>query len=284
MPEKKLLETRMRFGWHCHKNGVSAGVRYITHQAWNLNGGGRCERAARWLSSRVLNEFAANSALKETRFELAVTTQPKECGWRADVLCRRHRVEKGTRLSRLRYRDNTELRVKVNDREIKGMEMRGIRGYVVAALLALALFTSYAPAKGTNSTDVIIQLRLAGDVAALPLIRSCLAKKLSQMPDVKVATASTEGARFVVDIVAAKNTNKKMSASLVVAEIFPMEQFQPRMKEGENAEALLTSIRYYTLLRMHEVIPARSDEALCLSIAADIGDQVLSKEYTERND
>jgi hypothetical protein len=117
-----------------------------------------------------------------------------------------------------------------------------------------------------------------------PLIRSCLAKKLSQMPDVKVATASIEGARFVVDIVAAKNTNKKMSASLVVAEIFPMEQFQPRMKEGENAEALLTSIQYYTLLRMHEVIPARSDEALCLSIAADIGDQVLSKEYTERND
>ena len=107
---------------------------------------------------------------------------------------------------------------------------------------------------------------------------------LSQMPDVKVATPSTEGARFVVDIVAAKNTNKKMSASLVVAEIFPMEQFQPRMKEGENAEALLTSIQYYTLLRMHEVIPARSDEALCLSIAADIGDQVLSKEYTERND
>jgi hypothetical protein len=30
------------------------------------------------------------------------------------------------------------------------------------------------------------------------------------------------------------------------------------------------------------LIPARSDEALCLSIAADIGDQVLSKEYTER--
>ena len=161
--------------------------------------------------------------------------------------------------------------------------MRAIRGYVVAALPALALFTSYGSAKGTNSTDVIIQLRLAGD-AALPLIRSCLAKKLSQMPDVKVATASTEGARFVVDIVAAKNTNKKMSASLVIAEIFPMEQFRPRMKEGENAEALLTSIQYYTLLRMQEVIPARSDEALCLSIAADIGDQVLSKEYTERND
>jgi hypothetical protein len=27
-------------------------VRYITRQVWNLNGGGRCERAARWLSSR----------------------------------------------------------------------------------------------------------------------------------------------------------------------------------------------------------------------------------------
>ena len=63
--------------------------------------------------------------------------------------------------------------------------MRAIGRYLVAALLGLALLTSYASAKGTNSTDVIIQLRLAGDVAALPLIRSCLAKKLSQMPDVK---------------------------------------------------------------------------------------------------
>jgi hypothetical protein len=27
-------------------------VRYITRQVWNLNAGGRCERAARWLSSR----------------------------------------------------------------------------------------------------------------------------------------------------------------------------------------------------------------------------------------
>jgi hypothetical protein len=163
------------------------------------------------------------------------------------------------------------------------MEMRAIRDSVVAALLALGFLTSYASAKGTNSTDVIIQLRLAGDVEAFSPIRSCLAEKLSQMPDVKVATASTDGARFVVDIVAAKNANKKISASVVVAEIFPMEQFRPRMKEGENAEALL-SIQYYTLLRLHEVIPARSDETLCLSIAADIGDKVLSKEYTERND
>ena len=62
---------------------------------------------------------------------------------------------------------------------------------------------------------------------ALPPVRSCLAEKLSQMPDVKVATASTDGARFVVDIVAAKNTNKKMSASVVVEEIFPIEEFRP---------------------------------------------------------
>ncbi len=168
--------------------------------------------------------------------------------------------------------------------------MRAIRGFVaavVAALLALGFLTShtsYASAKDTNSTDVIIRLRLAGDVEALPPIRSCLADRLSQMPDVKVAAVSTDGARFVVDIVAAKNANKKLSASLVVAEIFPMEQFRPRMKEGENAEALLASIQYYTLLRLHEVVPARSYETLCLSIAADIGDKVLSKEYAERND
>src|SRR5216683_5816767 len=167
------------------------------------------------------------------------------------------------------------------------MDMRAIRGFVaavVAALLALGFLTSYASAKGTNSTDVIIRLRLAGDVEALPPIRSCLADRLSQMPDVKVAAVSTDGARFVVDIVAAKNANNTLSASLVVAEIFPMEQFRPRMKEGENADAILARIQYYTLLRLHEVVPARSYETLCQSIAADISDKVLSKEYTERND
>jgi hypothetical protein len=56
------------------------------------------------------------------------------------------------------------------------------------------------------------------------------------------------------------------------------------MKEGENADALLASIRYYTLLRLHEVVPARSYKTLCLSIAANIGDKVLSREYTERSD
>ena len=165
--------------------------------------------------------------------------------------------------------------------------MRAIRGYiaaVVAALTAAGLLTFETPAKATNSTDLIIQLRVAGDIEALRPIRSCLAEKLSQMPDVKVATVSTDGTRFVVDIVAAKNANKKISASVVVAEIFPMEQFQPRLKEGEDAKALLSSIQYYTLLRLHEVVPARSHETLCSSVAADIGDKVLSKEYTERND
>ena len=164
--------------------------------------------------------------------------------------------------------------------------MRAIRGYVavgVAALLAFGL-TFDAFAKGIDSTDVIIQLRVGGDIEALRPIRSCLAEKLSQMPDVKVANVSIGGTRFVVDIVATKNANKKISASVVVAEIFPMEQFQPRIKEGEDAEALLTSIQYYTLLRLHEVVPARSHETLCSSVAADIGDKVLSREYTERND
>src|SRR5437660_4271219 len=137
------------------------------------------------------------------------------------------------------------------------VDMRAIRGYVaavVAALLAFGFVTSYASAKGTNSTDVIIQLRVAGDVEALPPVRSCLADKLSQMPDVKVATASTDGARFVVDIVAAKNTNQKTSASVVVAEIFPIDQFRPRMKEGENADDLLAIIQYYSFLMLHVVI------------------------------
>jgi hypothetical protein len=172
-------------------------------------------------------------------------------------------------------------------RRIEGVDMPAIGGYVaavVAALLALGSFTSYALAQDTNSTDVIMQLRLAGDVEALSPIRSCLADKLSQMPDVKVATVPTDGVRFIVDIVAAKNANKKIYASLVVAEIFPMDEFRPRMKEGEDADALLASIQYYTLLRLHEVVPARSYESLCLSIAADLGDKVLSKEYTERDD
>ena len=165
--------------------------------------------------------------------------------------------------------------------------MLSIRGFgltAAAALLPLNCSTSDASAEATNSTDVIIELRLAGDVEALPSIRSCLADKLSEMPDVKVTTTSTEGARFVVDILAAKNDTKKIFASLVVAEIFPMEEFRPRIREGEDAEALLTSIQYYTLLRLHEAVPFRSYKDLCQSIVADLDNKVLSKEYTERND
>jgi hypothetical protein len=172
-------------------------------------------------------------------------------------------------------------------RGIKGTDMQFIRGFGIAAattLLPLSCVTSCASAAETDSTDLVIELRLAGDMAALPPIQSCLADRLTRMPDVKVTTASTGGARFVVDVVAAKNATKEISASLVVAEIFPMEEFRPRLKEGEDAEVLLTSIQYYTRLRLHEVVPARSYEALCRSIIADLGNEVLSKEYTERND
>ena len=100
------------------------------------------------------------------------------------------------------------------------------------------------------------------------------------MPDVKIATGPSDGVRFIVDIVAAKD----FLASLVVAETFPMEQYRARIKEGEDSDALLAGIRSYTLLRLHELVPGRSRQALCATIAAEIGDKVLSKEYTERND
>ncbi len=154
---------------------------------------------------------------------------------------------------------------------------------VAVALLALGSVGSEVFAQGTKGPNVLIRLRLAGDAATLPPVRSCLADKLSQMPDVKVATVPTEGVRFVVDIVV-KSTDDAIFASLVVAEPFPMEQFRPRIKEGQDADALLNSIRYYTLLRLHEFVRARSYEDLCREIAAEIGDKVLSKEYIESND
>jgi hypothetical protein len=95
---------------------------------------------------------------------------------------------------------------RVNGGQGKGpnMHIRGFGTTATAAFLALSGFIPYASAGETNGTDVVVQLRLAGDIEAVPPIRSCLAKKLSQMPDVKVATASDAGARFIVDIVAAK--------------------------------------------------------------------------------
>ena len=152
------------------------------------------------------------------------------------------------------------------------------------ALAAIVTVTSPGSAQGTGGADVVIRLRLAGDRATLPPIRSCLVDKLSQMPDVKVATAPTVGARFIVDIVAAKTTGENISAGLVVAQTFPTEEFRPRIKEGEDANALLDTIRYFTLLRLHELLPAQTSDALCARIADDISDKVLSKEYTERDD
>jgi hypothetical protein len=139
---------------------------------------------------------------------------------------------------------------------------------------------SYASAQGTTGPNVTILLQLAGDSEALARIGSCLATKLSQMPDVEIATGPNDAVRFIVDIVAAKD----LFASLVVAETFPVEQYRVRIRDGEDSDALLAGIRSYTLLRLHELVPGRSRQALCASIAAEIGDKVLSKEYTERND
>ena len=100
------------------------------------------------------------------------------------------------------------------------------------------------------------------------------------MPDVEIATEPIDGARFIVDIIAAKGS----VASVVVAETFPVEQYRLRIREGEDRDALLTSIRFYTLLRLHELMPGPSRQALCASIATEIGDKVLSREYTEWND
>jgi hypothetical protein len=166
------------------------------------------------------------------------------------------------------------------------METPAIRASIAAVAVALLALGSVGPeafGQGTKGPNVLIRLRLAGDAATLPPMRSCLADRLSQMPDVKVATAPTEGVRFVVDTVV-KSTDDAIFASLVVAEPFPMEQFRPRIKEGQDADALLNSIRYYTLLRLHELLRARSYEDLCNQIAAEIGDKVLSKEYIESND
>jgi len=104
------------------------------------------------------------------------------------------------------------------------------------------------------------------------------------MPDTAIAAAPADGVRFVVDIITTKRAVEDVSASLVVAETFPLEQFRPRIKEGEDGDALLISIRYYTLLRLHELVPGRSLQTLCARIAAEIGAKVLSEEYTERND
>ena len=104
------------------------------------------------------------------------------------------------------------------------------------------------------------------------------------MPDVVIGTAATAGVRFVVDVDVARQAVEDIFASLIVLETFPMQQYRPRIREGEDREALLNSLQYYTLLRLHEVVLGRSRQALCTRLAAEIGDKVLSKEYTQRDD
>lgn len=152
------------------------------------------------------------------------------------------------------------------------------------ALTALGALPHYAYAQAAAGSNVIMLLRFAGDGGTTPQLRSCLTSRLSKMPDTEVAAAPTDGLQFVVDIIATKRAVEDVAVSLVVAETFSLEQFRARIKEGEDRDALLTSIRYYTLLRLHELVPGRSLQTLCARISAEIGAKVLSEEYTERND
>jgi hypothetical protein len=81
-----------------------------------------------------------------------------------------------------------------------------------------------------------------------------------------------------------KDATRNISASLVVVATFPIEQFPLRLKQGEDTHALLAAIGYYTLLRLHEVVPGPATGSVCSKVAAEIDDKVLSKEYTERYD
>src|SRR5215469_17200589 len=96
------------------------------------------------------------------------------------------------------------------------LAMRRYLGGAAAALLALGALAPCVFAQGTTGPNVIILLQLAGDSEALAQVGSCLADKLSRMPDVEIATGPSDGVRFIVDVVAAK----ELFASLVVAETF----------------------------------------------------------------
>src|SRR5882672_8316070 len=78
----------------------------------------------------------------------------------------------------------------VNDtRHPKRRRFAGIVGGLAAVIIALAApraSVDSALAQKASGTDVIIRLRLSGDSTVLAPIRSCLADRLSQMPDVKV--------------------------------------------------------------------------------------------------
>ena len=167
------------------------------------------------------------------------------------------------------------------------MNISKIRGHLAAGMLSLLMLAAPAPdasAQGVAGENIIILLRVTGDSRALVQLRSCLSSRLSQMPDVEIATTPTDGERFIVDIIVAKGADHGISTSLVMAETFPIEQFRPRLKQGVDADALFAAMRFYTLLRLHEVVPGRSAQDVCTRIIADISDKVLSKEYTARDD
>jgi hypothetical protein len=169
----------------------------------------------------------------------------------------------------------------------KSKKIWKLSGYFVAgaaAFLILASVTMAAWGQGATGVNIVILLRLAGDIRALPQLGSCLNSKLLKMPDIEVATAPSDGVRFIVDIIAGRGADDGMSASLVIAETFPTEEFRLRVKAGEDADALLAMIRYYTLLRLHEAVAGRTAQSVCAKIAAEISDKLLSAEYTERDD
>ena len=162
--------------------------------------------------------------------------------------------------------------------------MSAVIRYILGIGMFLLMLGTSASTQGMAGPNVVVVLRLAGDKAADPLIQSCLAAKLSQMPDIQSGTLSTAEIRFVIDIVTEKLAVANISASLVVVETFPMEEFRPRLVKGQDRDALLNSMRFYTLLRLHELVTGRSYQALCAKIAKKIGNTVLATEYTERND
>ena len=64
----------------------------------------------------------------------------------------------------------------------------------------------------------------------------------------------------------------------MVSETFATEQYCLRIKNGKDSDALLAGIRSYTLLRLHKLMRVGPVKPFCASIAAEIGDKVLSKE------
>ena len=101
----------------------------------------------------------------------------------------------------------------------------------VVAILTFVAFTCCASAQDSTGPRVIFLLQLAGDREALAQIGSCLASKLSRMPDVEIASGPTDGIRFIVDVIATKGS----LASVVVAETFPVEQYRVRIKGARTA-------------------------------------------------